>query len=141
MEKIPRQELWEIFENLPNALKDAIFSEETAETIGNICQINKIENISVFAIIVGRTLMGLLPVKDFEEMIKYELGISPEIAKKSASEAEHYIFNPLKDDLDFIYGEGAGKRAKEETSDTQDDKPWAGPKKHAWEDTYREPVE
>jgi hypothetical protein len=51
---------------LPGKLKDAIFSEKTAESIFNICaryEIEDGERISKVAKFVGRGLMGLLPTE------------------------------------------------------------------------------
>jgi hypothetical protein len=140
MEGLSKDELWEIYRSLPDDIKDAIFSEDTAEAIWNICQINKIEQVSEMAKLAGRTLMGLLPPKDFEQALKQTLKLEEKTAQKIATEMEHYIFNPVKDDLDFIYEE-EGKKGRKEIPDSKKEKPSPPSKKHAWEDSYREPIE
>lgn len=107
-----KEGLWKIYNALPSDLQDAIFSEDTADSIDNICQICKIENVSLAAKLIGRTLMGLLSPKDFINIAQKELNLEEERAKQFEMNVQHYIFNPVADDLEFIYGS-----EKKETKD------------------------
>ncbi len=135
MEELSKDELWEIYENLPESLKDAVFSEDTSEVIWNICKMHKIENVSGVAKLVGRVLMGLLPPDLFEQALAEQLGIEAGVSQEMASELEHYIFSPVKDDLDFLYEDegGSGIKEKQEASRPQ--------QKTKEEDAYREPID
>jgi hypothetical protein len=99
------EELWRIFEKLPDELKEAIFSEKTAEDIFNICTRNGIEDekLSKVAKYVGRVLMGLLPPNEFEEILEKEVGIEKEVAKGIRREVEMLIFYPVRNRLEEIY--------------------------------------
>lgn len=132
MEELSQDELWAIYNTLPDALKDAIFSEDTADAIWNICKLYDVDKTSEIAKLVGQVLMGLLPPELFEETLRDELNLSADIAKKVGMEIEHFIFNPVKDDLDGLYEEES--KSKEKPTKKEPEKP----KK---EDVYREPVE
>ncbi|GAI36060.1 unnamed protein product, partial [marine sediment metagenome] len=43
MPKYDEKQLWDLFNKLPDDLKDAIFSEDTADSILSICQRYKIK--------------------------------------------------------------------------------------------------
>jgi len=132
MEELSKDKLWAIYEALPNDLKDAIFSEDTADAIWNICKLYDIEKVSGVAKIVGRVLMGLLPPETFITVLQERLGIDLDTAKKVGIEIEHFIFNLVKDDLDFLYKEKGVPTPEEEKNK---------PKPLDKEDNYREPVE
>jgi hypothetical protein len=132
MEKLSKDELWAIYETLPNDLKDAIFSEDTADAIWNICKLYDVEKVPETAKLVGKVLMGLLPPESFITALQDELELSSDTAKKVGMEIEHFIFNLVKDDLDLLYKKEGAATPKEEKKEPEP------PKK---EDTYREPVE
>ena len=131
MEKLSKDKLWAIYEILPNDLKDAIFSEDTADAIWNICKLQDVEKVSEVAKIVGRVLMGLLPTEMFMASLQDELGINLDTAKKVTMEIEHFIFNPVKDDLDDLYKKEGVPAPKEEKKE---------PEKPEKPDTYREVI-
>ena len=132
MEKISQDKLWAIYETLPDNLKEAIFSEDTADAIANICKLHDVEKTSDVAKLVGNVLMGLLPPEIFIETLQDELGLNEDIAKKVGMEIEHFIFNSVKDDLDALYEEGG--ETKEKPAEKETEEP-------AKPDTYREPTE
>lgn len=130
LQEYSKEELWKIYNALPPDLQDAVFSEDTAESISNICQICNVENVSLAAKLVGRTLMGLLPPKDFIKTAKGELNLEEERAKQFEMNIQHYIFNPVADDLEFIY-ESEKKGAKEGAKETS---------AQSRKDSYRETI-
>ena len=79
--------------------------------------------------------MGLLPPEFLKDTLQEELGISEDIAKKTAMELEHFILNPVKKDLDTLYQEIEGNKGQS-AGDTKE-QPAETPEK---EDTYREPL-
>ena len=102
---LSKDELWKIYEMLPESLKQAIVSEDTAEAIWNICKICNIkeENVPKIAGEVGNVLMGLLPPKRFKDRIKSVLSLDDDTAKKLDVYISHYVFDPLKDELGQLY--------------------------------------
>jgi hypothetical protein len=123
-EVIKKEEVWKIYKALPESLQEAIFSEDTSEAIWNIARLYNIKKVPVLAKNVGDVLLGLLPPEEFQEAIEKELGIDKDIAKKITRQVEHFIFNPVKEDLEILYHPEKAEEKKEEK-----------------EDVYREPIE
>jgi hypothetical protein len=100
-----KEELWKLYKKLPSELKDAIFSEETADHIHDICVRNEIEDkrISEIALYTGRVLMGILPPEEFQKTLEIELKLELDIAKKVAQEINRFIFYPVKTSLEELY--------------------------------------
>jgi len=137
MEELSRDELWEICKTLSPELKDAVFSEDTADAIWNIAKLHEMKDISKLGKLTGQVLMGLLPPQFFKDTIKDELGLSEDIAKKASMEMEHFVFNQVKDELNKLYSE-AGVKIEEDKEETKiKEKP---PEQKKGPDSYREPV-
>lgn len=133
MPEYSKEQLWKIYELLPDELKTAIFAEETAENISTACNIAGInrEKISEVARLTGHVLMGLLPPEEFSETLEKEVGLDSEKAKRVSHQITRLIFNPLKESLARLYEEGFPEVKKEKLAEEK-------PKK---EDIYREPIE
>jgi len=129
--KYTKEQLWKLYENLPQDLKSAIFSEETANEIWNICNRNDIEegNISEIAKAVGDVFLGITPPKELKSVLEKEIKLSEEKAKKVSAEINRFILSSVKRSLSELYDMEYPAESKEEEK-----KP---PKK----DIYREPVE
>lgn len=104
-EEYLREQLWKLYEKLPEELKEAIFSVETADNIDNVCTRNKVEEkkITGVAKYTGRVLMGLLPPAEFEETLIKEVKLKSEVAKSVDREINRFIFFPVKEVLSKIY--------------------------------------
>ena len=98
-----KEQLWKLYEKLPGELKEAIFSEETADNIWDICERNEVERISEIAKLVGNVLLGILPPEDFQETIEKELRFNKDLAKRITHEINRFIFYPVKGSLAEIY--------------------------------------
>ena len=137
-EEYSKQELWKIYEGLPEELKEAIFSAETANNIYNVCVRNEIEEnkISEVAKYVGFVLFGILAAENFQEILERKLKFKKETAENIAKEINRFVFYPVKPALEQLYktevgiaeeaGEKSAGRIREES-----------PRK----DIYKEPVE
>lgn len=130
MEELSKNELWAIYETLPESLKDTIFSEDTAEAIWDIAKINEINEVAKLSKLVSQVLIGLLPPQFIKDALKESLNLKEEKAKKIAIELEHYIFNQVKEELDELYEEITDKK------NAQDQQ-----KKITDSDRYREQIE
>jgi len=133
-----KEELWGLYEKISQELKDAIFSRETAEHIGNICERYSIkgETVSEIAKQVRNVLLGLLPPNDFQTMIEKELELEKETAEKVSKEIGRFIFYPVKPELEQLYGV-----EKTSDGDTSVERVEQKQNKTAGEDRYREVVE
>ncbi len=134
----PPEQLWPLYEKLPDELKEAIFSEKTAETIYDVCVRNglKEKEISEIAKLTGYVFLGLLPLDEFEKTLQQELKLKEEVAKKTTLEIVRFIFFPVKESLEALYKIDIEKPVlvpKVTETPTMPEKP----KK----DIYREPIE
>lgn len=140
--KYTSEQLWKLYENLPEELQEAIFSVETADNIWNICERNNVEKISSIAKYVGNVLVGVLAPEDLQETLEEELKIEKDVAKKVVQEINRFIFFPVRPALEQLYKVGVtlSEKAPEkpiEQEKTEEEKPRALPGK----DTYRETIE
>ncbi len=129
------EQLWKIYKKLPEELKDAVFSEKTANDIYQICKRNKIEEKeSELAKLVGYVLGGALPPKKFLSALKENLKLTNSIAQKIDKEVNHFIFSPVQEALSSIYG---GEIRPLKTTTTVAKRTTASKQL----DPYREPIE
>lgn len=140
-----REELWKLYEKLPKELKEAIFAEETANAIYDICTRNEIEDdrISEIARYTGRVLMGILPPDEFQETLEKELKLEKEVAKRVAREIFRFIFYPVRPALEELYKTEIGPTTKpiEAIPGPKVRIPIEKKPKEEQRDIYREPIE
>jgi hypothetical protein len=108
MEKEPSKEFfWKTYEKLPEDLKEAIFSENNNEAVKTICsRLNLTEDqTSLVAKYTGRTLMGLLPLKELPITLELELNIEESVANQIIKELTYAIFRHLRVSLNKIYSD------------------------------------
>jgi hypothetical protein len=104
MEDYPKEQLWTLYESLPDDLKDAIFSEKTAEAIYSICQRYGLEKeTDKIAKYTGYVLLGLLSPEDFQKELQDNLKLNQYSAKKIALEINRFVFFPVKESLEALY--------------------------------------
>ena len=144
----PPNLLQELYEQLPKDLQDAIFSEEVADKLSDICSRNGIkdeDDIWDIAKYTGYVLIGILPPNELAETLKKELKLSDDLSKQVSWEISRFIFLPLENNLEALYkieieqikpkvaipigGEVPFQSQKEKTEIEKQ------------EDTYREPIE
>ena len=136
MPNYTQEQLQKLYKKLPEELQEAIYSEETAEHIWNICDRNGIELISSLAEKVGNVLVGVLPPDKLQETIEQELKLEKETAKQVTREINRFIFYPVRIELEKLYETEitpfttASTTTKEKSS-----------KKPSVKDIYREPIE
>lgn len=137
-EEYTKEQLWKLYEKLPDILKEAILSTDNADHIYDICTRNGIEDnrMSDIAHYTGHVLMGLLSPEDFQTTLERELNLEVEVAKRIAHEINRYIFFPVKESLAVLYKVGVilPEVAPSEVGPAKEEKP-RGP------DIYREPIE
>lgn len=137
-EEYSKQELWKIYEGLPEELKEAIFSVETANNIYNTCIRNEIEEnkISEVAKYVGFVLFGILAPENFKEILEKKLKFKKEAAENIAKEINRFIFYPVKPALEQLY------KTEAELTEEVVEKPVEKIREESpRKDIYKEPVE
>lgn len=141
MPKYAKDQLWKLYEKLPLILKDTIFSVETANSIGEICKKNEIdeEKTSKIAEYIGHVLLGVLPPSAFLSSLESEIGLKKEVAKQVDHEVFRFIFWPVKEVLTTLYK--SGEFMSEKTPETQVPETKVSREKPKKKDVYREPIE
>jgi len=135
----PKEQLWELYENLPKDLKGAVFTEKNADFIHDICARNKVskENkISEIAKNVTYILLGLLPPDEFQQVLEKEIKIKENVAKQIALEINRFVLLPVKESLGALYKIEIKPGMKPKTAPM----PKAPEKKPKKSDRYREPL-
>lgn len=98
-----KEEIWKLYEKLPHTLKEAIFGEDTADNVWNICERNNVDQVSEVARLVGNVLLGILPPSEFQKNLEEELKLAPEVSKKVFQEIHRQIFYPVQIELSKLY--------------------------------------
>ena len=135
------KQLWKVYEKLPPELKEAIFSEETASTIYDICSRNGLldQRISEVAKYVGRVFLGLLPPEELQETLEIKLELGAALAKEISREIDRFLFYPLKPALEQL--QKGEITPPTEMPEITPQTPIKKPQSEKESDTYREPIE
>lgn len=130
-----KEEIWRLYENLPEELKEAIFSEIVAEDLYKICKRNKIKDCPKLSKIVGYVFLGLLPPEKLKETLKSELFLTSKESEEVFQEIERFVFFPYRRGLSILYGKKIEEpfEEKQTTEEKIDEK--------EIRDIYREPIE
>jgi len=141
-----QEEIDKALEKLPEELKDAIFSMETADTLWKIGERYHVmdKRYSEITKYVAYVLLGLLLPSEFQGILEKELKLQKQLAKDITRDVNRFIFYPVKLALEQIYSMEIQVSAKIVTpqpaaeGETQTEKPKQEPR---GPDTYREPIE
>lgn len=101
-----KEELWELYENIPKDLQNTVFSEKTANVIYNTCNKNGIKDdkkISQVAKYTGYVLLGLVPPGKLRKTLEKEMKITKSAAQKISQEINRIVFLPIKQSLEDLY--------------------------------------
>lgn len=108
-----REELWKLYNTLPQELQETIFSAETADYIGNACERNGVPNSAVpqVATQTGNVLMGLLLPDEFQGALIKEVGLKKDVAQLVAREIHRFVFYPVQAALAQLHQVSVGAQA------------------------------
>jgi len=140
MADYPKEQLQELYENIPEELQGAMSSEKTGDSIHSACTrngINKSDKINEVAKYTGYVLLGLLSPDDFQKKLEKEVKIKKDIAKQIALEINRFVFFPVKDSLEGLYKTEIKADLKSQKTTTPSKTPVQPPK---GKDRYREPT-
>lgn len=154
MQNLTQEKYWELFQKIPEELRETIASEKTAENIFNVCVANDLDlpQITGVARYTGRVLLGILLPEDFQKTIEENLHLEKDAAKNISSEIYRFVFYPVKTTLEGFLNKkeepgkiDPGKKVAKTESILKEKKveqkiPEPNVVSGA-KDTYREPVE
>ena len=148
-EEYPKEELQKIYEALPKDLKEAMFSDEVADNISDICAANGLEEEKSpeVAKFVADVFLGLLSPNEVEKTLKEKLMLEGDLSKKISQEITRLVFFPLKTRLEALYKIKIIPPPSPETTEPSKEFPKEKipieqtPKKGLGKDVYREPIE
>lgn len=105
MLKINKEIAVKRFRSLSPILQEAIFSAQTAEIIGMVCEKNHIpkEKISDIAEITGFVLLGFIHPEDLPKEVNEKTGLDIKIAQLIKEDLQIRLFNLIKDSIDKAY--------------------------------------
>lgn len=102
-----KEQLWQLYEALPEELKSAVFSETNADNLYEICQKNEIKDNSAISEIAKKityVFLGLLKPNELSDKISADLKIEKNRSDQIAAEINNYIFLPARKNLERLYG-------------------------------------
>lgn len=141
MPDYPKEQLWELYKNLPEDLQKAAFAEEVANNIQEICTKNGVTDDDIIFDVaknIGYVFLGLLPPNEFEEVLEKELKIEKKKAEKLSSQITRFVFLPVKKSLEALYKIEIKTGIKPTAAPLPTETPKKKTKK---KDKYREPIE
>lgn len=148
--KYTPEQVEQILQKLPPELKEMMFSLETADNVGEICNRYGVTNerVTEIAKYAGYVLMGLIMPSEFPQLVEKEIKVPKKIAQELAREINRFVFYPVKPALEQLHSMEVGTRAKErsgeeatpteEMAQQVEQKVPGTPRK---EDSYRESIE
>ena len=99
-----KDELWKLFEQLPEELRDAVFSEENARHLFSLAERYGIEDVSQISYYVGLVFLGILPPEQFRDILAKELKRNdPATTAAIYREIDRLVFYPVRPSLDQMY--------------------------------------
>lgn len=100
----PEESLVEIYNNLPENLKEVVSSDEKAEFVYNICRQEGVDEPEKVIKLTTYVLLGLLPPNELKNELVNDLKINQESADRIKQQIFSNIFSPVKEELEILYG-------------------------------------
>jgi len=107
-----KEELWVVYEKLPEKLQQSVFSGDNADQIFASCERHEVQEVSKVAYYVGLVLLGVLLPNKLEPALVKELGLKKETAQAVAADINRSVFYPVKAELEEIHGVPAERQAE-----------------------------
>lgn len=105
MKEYTQKELLDIYEKLPQEVRDAIFSVDSATTIQNVARNYKltVDKMGELADETGLVMLGITHPRDYISNLSSRLEVDKETAKKIAEEINTQIFSKIRESLKGIH--------------------------------------
>lgn len=110
MQTITNEQIYDRWEQVPEALKEAFFSLENGEAIWAACEEMGLpaEVIDQVLIVVGNILLGFTHINDLAKELQSIPGMDLKAVDPIIFQADRKIFAPIKGDILKLYGEMSG---------------------------------
>ena len=136
MAEYTKEQLWELYEQLPEDLQKAVFSENIGSKVQGICYDNNIVDNKVFTEIlknVGYVFLGLLSPLHFKDVLeKLKINNTDQVNARINNE----VFAELRESLETLYDIKIAFKKVERPSPANIE-----PAKKRKQDKYLEPIE
>jgi len=105
MLQITKKQILEKWDNIPETLKEALFSDEIETIILKICQNHKLndQQIEIIGLAIGDVLLGFLPPALLSQQLEKD-GFPSDLTASISKEINEKVFAPLIEELAQIYG-------------------------------------
>jgi len=107
MKEYDQEQLWELYEQLPEDLQKAVFSKEIGNRVRGFCYKNGVRdeetNIAVLKMLCY-LFLGLMTPAEFRDSLKKDLKMDESNADNLFAEINNNIFMDLKESLENLYG-------------------------------------
>ncbi|MDD5145438.1 MAG: hypothetical protein PHF44_01105 [Candidatus Pacebacteria bacterium] len=143
LEEFKQEEINKLIDELPEDIKETLFSLETADTINNASKMYELEDeeITELTDCVALTLLGIIPLSDFQKTIKERAKLTDSLAKTISQQITRLIFYPVKNSLEELQKIETSSGAKSEKTLNKQTGQDKEPFKPSGKDVYREPIE
>ena len=140
MPQYSKEQILQLYRDMPEELKTALDSDHTIDTIEKISKEYSLSSKEHPALVdsVGNTMMGLLPPNEFEQNLQDLGGIEEDIAEKIARTVRRFLFYPVRRSLSLLYGMPVFEANAVETIRAEPSAEKKGPRR---KDSYREEIE
>lgn len=101
-----KEQLHQLYTDLPEDLQEAIYSEQNARNIQEICAKNSVTDDDLIYEITkntGYVLLGLLSPNDLLSVLENELKLKQKTAEQVATGITRFIFFPVRVSLEALY--------------------------------------
>lgn len=103
-DNLAQQELWTKLDTLPRDVRELFFSAETSDIIYNIAtKWDVLSKVSALAEITGATIIGILPMQQFRQMVQDGLEVDEKKARAIATDIRDKIFSKVAESLRKIH--------------------------------------
>lgn len=105
MPQYSKEQILQLYRDMPQELKVALDSDHTVDTIEEISNKYQLPNKGHSALVdsVGQTMMGLLPPDEFEQNLQDLGDIEKNIAEEIAQTVRRFLFYPVRKELSALY--------------------------------------
>lgn len=142
MPDYPKEQLLELYKELPKDLQEAIFSQDIGWNVQEICKKNNVgDEKTILEVIknLGYLFLGILAPNEFLDVLKNDLKIEKNRAENIFAEISNAILKPYAKNLGALYGIEIKTdfKIKEAPAEPKETEKSQEPQK---QDTYREPI-
>ena len=135
-----KEQILQLYRDMPKELKTALDSDHTVDTIEKISKEYDLSSKEHSALVdsVSNAMMGLLPPNEFEQSLQDLGGIEQNIAEEIAKAVRRFLFYPVRKSLSILYGMPVLEASVAEAIRVEPSAEKKGPRR---KDSYREEIE